>query len=78
MCTYSYGTYDIEGGITESKADLYHEGKAGFVVHLLSLHSSVMAPEGCHSITIYTICLDRLNSGSWSELKEEYTDKLLG
>jgi len=78
VCTYFYGTYDIEGGIAESKAGIYHEGKSGFVVHVPSLHSPAMAPQGCQAMTIYTICPDRLSTGSWSERKEEYTDKLLG
>jgi phytoene desaturase len=78
VCTYFYGTYDIEGGISESKAGIYHEGKAGFVVHLPSLHTPSMAPAGCQAMTIYTICPDRLNAGAWGALKEEYTDRLIG
>jgi len=77
VCTYFYGTYDIEGGIAESKSGLFHEGKAGFVVHLPSLHTPSMARAGCQAMTIYTICPDRLKTGSWGELKEGYTDKLL-
>jgi phytoene dehydrogenase-like protein len=78
VCTYFYGTYDIEGGIAESRAGIYHEGKAGFVVHLPSLHTPSMAPAGCQAMTIYTICPDRLSEGSWSALKEDYAGKLLG
>jgi phytoene dehydrogenase-like protein len=36
-----------------------------------------MAPPGCHAITLYTICPDRLKEGSWSEREEEYADKLV-
>ncbi len=76
--TYFYGTYDIEGGIAEAKSGQYHEGKGGFVVHLPSQHTPGMAPQDCQAMTIYTICPDRLSSGTWGERKEEYTDKLLG
>lgn len=76
-CTYYYGTNDLYGTIADAKAGIYHEGKAGFVVHVPSLHSPEMAPPGHHAITVYTICPDRLKEGSWTERKEEYADKLL-
>jgi len=78
VCTYYYGTYDIEGAIAEARQGIYHEGKEGFVVHVPSLHTPEMAPPGCHAMTIYTICPDRLKDGSWEEKKEEYADKLIG
>jgi phytoene dehydrogenase-like protein len=77
VCTYYYGTYDIEGGIAEARNGIYHEGKEGFVVHIPSLHSPQMAPPGCHSMTIYTICPDRLKDGDWQSRKEEFADKLI-
>lgn len=77
VCTYSYGTYDIEGEITRAKAGFYHEGRAGFVIHVPSLHSPQMAPAGHHALTIYTICPDRLQEGSWDERKEVYAAALI-
>lgn len=77
VCTYYYRTYDIEGGINESKNGLYHEGKYGFVIHQPSLRSPEMSPYGMHSMTIYTICPDQLSDGDWKNKKEYYTDKLL-
>jgi phytoene dehydrogenase-like protein len=77
VVTYYYGSYDIEGEIARAKAGFYHEGAAGFVVHVPTLHSPEMAPDGQHAMTIYTICPDRLREGNWSELKEVFADKLL-
>lgn len=77
VVTYFYGTYDIEGALAASRAGVYHEGKDGFVVHVPSLHSPFMAPEGHHVMTIYTVCPDTLKEGSWEELKGEFTEKLL-
>ena len=75
--TYFYGTYDIEGGVTEMEEGVYHEGEKGFVVHVPSLHSPEMAPEGHHAVTIYTIAPDRLKEGSWQARREEYADRLI-
>jgi all-trans-retinol 13,14-reductase len=77
VCTYFYGTYDIEGGVATARSGQYHEGKDGFVVHIPSLHSPQMAPQGHHAVTIYTICPDTLAEGDWASLKESYADKLV-
>ncbi len=77
VCTYFYGTYDIEGGVEEAKEGVYHEGEKGLVVHIPSLHSPSLAPAGHHAMTIYTICPDRLREGSWEDRKEEFADKLI-
>jgi phytoene dehydrogenase-like protein len=77
VCTYYYGTYDIEGGVAAAKLGKYHEGQDGFVVHIPSLHSPEMAPEGQHAVTVYTICPDTLADGDWDTLKEKYADKLI-
>jgi phytoene dehydrogenase-like protein len=77
VCTYYYGTYDIEGGIDEAKEGIYHEGKDGFVVHVPTLHSPGMAPDGHHAVTVYTICPDALKAGDWGTLKEDYANKLV-
>jgi phytoene dehydrogenase-like protein len=36
-----------------------------------------MAPDGRHALTVYTICPDTLNDGTWDERREELADKLL-
>ncbi|RPJ42641.1 MAG: hypothetical protein EHM21_12520 [Chloroflexi bacterium] len=77
VCTYYYGTYDLEGGIEKAKHGYYHEGKEGFVVHVPTLHSPRMAPAGLHAMTVYTICPDRLQSAEWEDRKEQYADRLL-
>jgi all-trans-retinol 13,14-reductase len=77
VCTYYYGTYDIEGGVEEAKAGSYHEGEKGLVVHIPTLHTPEMAPEGHHAVTVYTICPDTLKDGSWEERKEAYANKLI-
>jgi phytoene dehydrogenase-like protein len=77
VCTYFYGSYDIEGEVKRAQDGIYHEGEAGFVVHFPSLRSPGMAPEGKHALTIYTICPDTLANGNWETEKEKYADKLL-
>jgi len=76
-CTYVYGTYDIEGSIAEARSGIYHEGKAGYVIHVPSLASPEMAPAGMHAVTIYTICPDRLKAGDWQSRKEEFVGSLI-
>jgi phytoene dehydrogenase-like protein len=76
VCTYFYGAYDFERGISEAREGLYHEGRDGFVVHVPSLHTPGMAPAGMHAMTIYTICPDRLAQGDWEERKEYFADRL--
>ena len=77
VCTYYYGTYDIEGGVERCLKGLYHEGADGFVVHVPSFHSPSMAPPDHNAITIYTICPDSLKEGKWEEKKEMYAEKLI-
>ncbi|MCJ7648928.1 MAG: NAD(P)/FAD-dependent oxidoreductase [Candidatus Lokiarchaeota archaeon] len=77
VCTYFYGTYDIEEAIDHCKNGLYHEGADGFVMHIPTFHSPSMAPINHHSITIYTVCPDKLKEGDWEEKKEYYAERLL-
>lgn len=75
--TYFYNSYDIEGQVKQAHAGEYHEGKAGFVVHLPKFRLVGTTPTGTYPMTIYTICPERLNSGGWQQDKEKYADKLL-
>jgi phytoene dehydrogenase-like protein len=77
VCTYFYGSYDIEGEVKRAQAGIYHEGEAGFAVHFPSLRSPGMALQGMHALTIYTICPDKLATGDWETEKERYADVLL-
>ena len=77
VCTYYYGTYDLDTALADARAGRYHQGRDGFVVHIPSLHSPEMAPPGHHAMTIYTICPDTLKEGDWEERKETYADALL-
>jgi all-trans-retinol 13,14-reductase len=77
VCTYYYGTYDIDRAIADGRNGVYHEGRDGFVVHIPTLHTPEMAPEGHHAVTIYTICPDKLRVGDWDAKKEDYADKLI-
>lgn len=77
VCTYYYGTYDIDTALADARSGVYHEGRDGFVVHIPSLHSPEMAPPGHHALTIYTICPDTLKTGDWDALKDRYADKLI-
>jgi len=77
VCTYYYGTYDIDRGIADGHSGIYHQGRDGFVVHVPSLHSPEMAPPGHHAMTIYTICPDTLRDGDWDERREAYAAQLI-
>ncbi len=73
---YYYGTYDIESGVSRTRAGIYHEGKDGFLIYIPSLHSPEMAPPGKHALTVYTIAPNRV-TGGWPKRKREMTEKLL-
>ena len=72
--TYFYGSYDIEGQVKQARARIYHEGAAGFVVHLPTPRTPAT---GKYAMTIYTICPDRLAEGDWERDKDRYAEKLL-
>jgi phytoene dehydrogenase-like protein len=77
VCTYYYGTYDIDQALADARSGIYHEGRDGFVVHVPSLHTPEMAPPGHQAMTIYTICPDTLREGDWDARKERYADELI-
>jgi len=75
--TYFYGSYDIEGQVKQAREGVYHEGAAGFVVHVPKIKLTGAKPADKYAITIYTICPERLDGGGWESRKEELADKLL-
>jgi phytoene dehydrogenase-like protein len=77
VCTQYCGTYEIDRALEDGRTGIYDEGRDGFVVHILSLHTPRMAPEGHQAMTVYTICPDTLGEGDWEERKEECADKLI-
>lgn len=76
LCYY-YLTYDIKGCIEECKKNIYHEGKDGFLIYIPSVHSPSMAPPGHHAVTVYTIAPNNPIQGTWSEMKDQWAEKLL-
>ncbi len=73
---YYYGQYDVADGVHRTRRGVFHEGKAGFLIYIPSLHSPSMAPAGKHAITVYTIAPNAIE-GDWARDKETLTDKLL-
>ncbi len=74
---YYYRMYDIEEAIKKMRNGIYHEGKDGFLIYILSFHSPEMAPPGKHAITVYTVGPHELKDADWTEKREELADKLL-
>ena len=73
---YDYGQYDVEEGVRRTRNGIFHEGKAGFLIYIPSLHSPSMAPEGKQAITVYTIAPNVIQ-GDWALDKEKLADGLL-
>ena len=76
LCYY-YNSYDLHAAVEELRSGIYHEGKEGYLIYFPDRHAPEFAPEGCHCVTIYTVCPDTLAEGTWEEKKEEYADKLI-
>jgi len=76
LCYY-YETYDIDRSIREIQANVYHEGRDGWVLYIPSKHSPEMAPPGNHAVTVYTVAPHAPANGTWAERGEEWADKLL-
>lgn len=76
LCYY-YKTYDIFDATRRLRAGEYHGGKDGFLISVDSCHAPDFAPEGMHSVTIYTIAPDTLNDGDWEAEKERWADMLI-
>ncbi|MBQ4424921.1 MAG: NAD(P)/FAD-dependent oxidoreductase [Lachnospiraceae bacterium] len=76
LCYY-YGSYDLHGAVEKLRNGVYHGGGDGYLIYFPDRHAPAFAPAGCHCVTIYTVCPDRLREGSWEEKKEEYADRLI-
>ncbi len=76
LCYY-YLNYDVKGCIEECKNNIYHEGNDGFLIYIPSVHSPSMAPPGHHAVTVYTIAPNNPIQGTWSEMKDQWAEKLL-
>ncbi len=73
---YYYGTYDIDQEVRRTRSGQYHEGRAGFLIYIPSLHSPQMAPPGRHAVTVYTIAPNTITNG-WPKEKDRMTKKLI-
>ena len=76
LCYY-YGSYDLPGAVKKLRTGIYHGGADGYLIYFPDRHAPEFAPEGCHCVTIYTVCPDTLKEGTWQEKKEQYADELI-
>ena len=74
---YYYLSYDLPEAVNKLRTGVYHGGKEGFLIYFPDRHAPEFAPEGCHCVTIYTVCPDTLKEGTWEEKKEAYADQLI-
>ena len=76
LCYY-YGSYDLHGAVEKLRSGVYHRGEDGYLIYFPDRHAPDFAPPGCHCVTIYTVCPDRLREGDWESVKEKYADELI-
>lgn len=76
LCYY-YGSYDLHGAVAKLRGGEYHNGRDGFLIYFPDRHAPAFAPAGCHCVTIYTVCPDRLRDGDWESKKEAYAAELI-
>ena len=76
LCYY-YGSYDLHGAVEKLRSGVYHRGEDGYLIYFPDRHAPAFAPEGCHCVTIYTVCPDRLREGDWESRKEAFADELI-
>ena len=74
---YYYGSYDLRGAVEKLRGGVYHNGRDGYLIYFPDRHAPDFAPDGCHCVTIYTVCPDRLRDGDWESRKEEYAKELI-
>ncbi len=76
LCYY-YGSYDLHGAVEKLRGGVYHNGSDGYLIYFPDRHAPDFAPQGCHCVTIYTVCPDRLRDGDWASRKEAFADDLI-
>ena len=76
LCYY-YGGYDLHGAVEKLRSGVYHRGEDGYLIYFPDRHAPEFAPPGCHCVTIYTVCPDRLRDGDWESRKEAFADELI-
>ena len=76
LCYY-YGSYDLHGAVEKLRSGVYHRGSDGYLIYFPDRHAPAFAPPGCHCVTIYTVCPDRLREGDWESRKELFADELI-
>lgn len=76
LCYY-YGSYDLHGAVEKLRGGVYHNGRDGFLIYFPDRHAPAFAPAGCHCVTIYTVCPDRLRDGDWESRKEACAAELI-
>lgn len=76
LCYY-YGAYDLHMAVRRLREGVYHGGDDGYLIYFPDRHAPEFAPNGCHCITIYTVCPDRLREGSWEKQKQACADHLI-
>ena len=59
------------------RSGIFDGGSDGFLIYVPSAHSKSMAPEGKHSVTIYTVAPNVLKKGSWEKDIEKLAEKLI-
>ena len=74
---YCYGMYDLHAATEKLRTGVYHEGDDGYLIFVPSDHAPEFAPEGKHTVTIYTVAPDTLREGDWESKKQEYAEKLI-
>lgn len=74
---YCYGMYDLHAATEKLRSGDYHGGDDGYLIFVPSYHAPEFAPEGKHCVTIYTVAPDRLNEGSWEDVKQKYAERMI-
>lgn len=75
--TYCYGMYDLSAATQKLRSHTYHGGDDGYLIYVPSYHAQDFAPAGKHCLTLYTVCPDTLDEGTWEDVKEHYADRLM-
>ena len=76
LCYY-YGSYDLHAAVQKLRSGVYHHGADGYLIYFPDRHAPDFAPPGCHCVTIYTVCPDKLRDGDWETGKEDFARELI-